>query len=471
VLSDGRSSGTHDKHDEDKKFPLDQHAAAKNVAALSALRALKLKKYVDEGGEVNNRHHVAHGGAVAERAVTAPTTSGKYAPTGQGWVAEVDDQFDDWGVDGNVDDIEDDDDDNDDDDDDDDDNNNNNNNNNVIEEDVEGEEEADSDDDDAMSWVLSPHVAEKNSNDLFMQRVFKSETPRTPRRPISAPAPTAEDSCSSPYGSVGRNRPLTALEARRHALATEAVMNSVFNDDATALIKTPTTVAPERQDDAGAEAVVVNKLDAELLAPAHDLHHDLVRVPKHNDLIHGDEHTAQTKPTIVGPKKGRYKGFNVAKFLFVSTRVAEYFPGCVEAQWSQHYHTVWPKQSYAVTKNFSAMYNARNELLVRSITQTALSFVFAFVMKIDDSAVDLWAEMLITAFAGYVSYLAVLLWNTNPFYSAPFFGAIVLVGMYILYSFTFGARSKRTADVQVAPEPDDAKRRRRTPSEKYVVGF
>jgi hypothetical protein len=105
--------------------------------------------------------------------------------------------------------------------------------------------------------------------------------------------------------------------------------------------------------------------------------------------------------------------FNAAKYLFVSYKVAHFFPSSKVAQIILSYKTPWPKQSYHHEQDVSKDYNRKFSSFTRSISLVVL-FFFSNFLAIPLTIQDMIIHLVSTITMGYTILVHVQLYQIYP---------------------------------------------------------
>ena len=141
------------------------------------------------------------------------------------------------------------------------------------------------------------------------------------------------------------------------------------------------------------------------------------------------------------------RGFNAAKYLFVSNRLASEWPELKEAQIISQFRTPWPKQSYRRENDVSGAYNKRYTALYRSASVIAIFFLTQ-LLQIPSTLQDMIIQMATTAVVGYTVLGHIDLYHIYPALAfIPAICATVAVYWYIQRSSV--AAEKELCRVQV----------------------
>ena len=147
--------------------------------------------------------------------------------------------------------------------------------------------------------------------------------------------------------------------------------------------------------------------------------------------------------------------FNAAKYLFVSTRLAQQWPELREAQIIAQFRTPWPKQSYQRETNVSGAYNKRYTAFYRSASVIAVFFLTQ-LLQIPATLQDMVIHMVTTTMLGYT-----MLAHINLYQIFPVLAFIpVLVCTFVVYYYIkshSAVAERELCRVQVSQEDDDAK--------------
>ena len=105
--------------------------------------------------------------------------------------------------------------------------------------------------------------------------------------------------------------------------------------------------------------------------------------------------------------------FNVAKYLFVSYRLAQMYPELRVSQIIHQFSTPWPRQSYQHVTDVSQVYDKRFAAIYNSITMVAMFFLTS-LLTVPQSIQDMIITMCTTTVTGYTVFVHFQLYQIYP---------------------------------------------------------
>jgi hypothetical protein len=149
--------------------------------------------------------------------------------------------------------------------------------------------------------------------------------------------------------------------------------------------------------------------------------------------------------------------FNVAKYLFVSYRLAERYPELQESQIISKFNSPWPHHSYQRVASVSSAYRKRFSVFVRSAAVITVFFLKGFLI-LPGAVQDMVLNLVATVVSGNILLLFVKIYDSNPvFVIFP----VLLMGMLGMFLFKAIQRScmKPAANSDKASTPFAGRRR------------
>jgi hypothetical protein len=161
--------------------------------------------------------------------------------------------------------------------------------------------------------------------------------------------------------------------------------------------------------------------------------------------------------------------FNAAEYLFVSYRLAQFFPKLAESAIILRYVTIWPKQSYQHHVNVSRSYGKKYSTMTK-LTSLLLVYGVSNLVSMPSTIHDLVMHIVTTTTIGYAALLHLQLWAVYPaLVVAP--ALLVLGAMFVVIR---GGRARAKAQLaQVTRADDDSsvvgKQQTRAAERAYIV--
>jgi hypothetical protein len=161
--------------------------------------------------------------------------------------------------------------------------------------------------------------------------------------------------------------------------------------------------------------------------------------------------------------------FNAAEYLFVSYRLAQFFPKLAESAIILRYVTIWPKQSYQHHVNVSRSYGKKYSTMTK-LTSLLLVYGVSNLVSMPSTIHDLVMHIVTTTTIGYAALLHLQLWAVYPaLVVAP--ALLVLGAMFVVIR---GGRTRAKAQLaQVTRADDDSsvvgKQQTRAAERAYIV--
>lgn len=133
--------------------------------------------------------------------------------------------------------------------------------------------------------------------------------------------------------------------------------------------------------------------------------------------------------------------FNAAKYLFVSTRVANHYPQLRESQIISRFSTPWPRFSKTKRTNDTAAYQYNIYTLSKAI-KTVILVVVMNMLNFPESILDIFIEEISVVFQIYLVFFHIQLWNIFPLFA--FVPGLVFVAVlhFIFVSDTADSRAR-----------------------------
>jgi hypothetical protein len=155
-----------------------------------------------------------------------------------------------------------------------------------------------------------------------------------------------------------------------------------------------------------------------------------------------------------GDRMNGAHAFNVAEYLFVSTRLCTFYSGLKEAQIIQRFSTPWPHQSYRRTKSLSTGYRKRFSTLFQGFT-LILVFFLKGILVMPSNVQDMLLSICTVVVVGNILSYSVQLYNVNPALGVlPFVALVMLLAISVASCFSSKGRGESANSVsQVSPDP------------------
>jgi hypothetical protein len=153
--------------------------------------------------------------------------------------------------------------------------------------------------------------------------------------------------------------------------------------------------------------------------------------------------------------------FNVADYLFVSTRLSKLYPYLIESKIIQKFSTPWPHHSYQRTKDLSKSYSKRFSTIIRSATMI-LVFLLKGLLQLPPGAQDMLGSMLSALIAGNILQALVGLYQRSVILLVfVLVGAIFCIGSIVRFFYGFVSQ-KIGLSSETAMQTEIGKQSRRT---------
>ena len=107
-------------------------------------------------------------------------------------------------------------------------------------------------------------------------------------------------------------------------------------------------------------------------------------------------------------------GFNAARYLYPSVRLASLYPNLPESRLIEQYSTPWPKKSVKTkTRSMQRNYDTRFQFLTQAFSRVLL-FAVTSMIELPEPIQDMVLEIVSTFGLGYIVVLHVRLFRLNP---------------------------------------------------------
>ena len=105
--------------------------------------------------------------------------------------------------------------------------------------------------------------------------------------------------------------------------------------------------------------------------------------------------------------------FNVADYMFTSTRIARLFPDLSHSPVVLRFRTIWPPASLIVKTDVSKGYSRKYGIIMQSLQRVVIFLITGFV-QVPTSMQDMFVELVSTSGLGYVVILHLQLFDMHP---------------------------------------------------------